>query len=231
VLDSTWLRASAGRAFRAPTLAELYTPECGMTAGLSFKSNPDLEPEYVRAYDAGVEQKMPARAVVRVNAFRNEMLDLITTRTEGTVVSYVNLSRANSQGVESEMEWQIYEWLAPFVNYTWQETDDVSAGTCLDYMPRNKGNAGFRFGGDGKGLGIEGSVTGSYVGKRGYRDWASGAWMELPEYRRLDASIGLKYTGAGLVFAVQNVTDENYKETGSITAPGRLYSLTGRLEF
>jgi len=129
------------------------------------------------------------------------------------------------------MEWEVMEWLAPFVNYTYQETEDLTAGTRLDYMPRNKGNAGFRFGRSRKGWGLDGSVTGSYTGERGYRDWASGAWMELPEYWRLDLSAGFRYTGASLVFAVQNATDESYEETGSITAPGRVWSLTGKLEF
>ena len=108
LVESLALRASVNRAFRAPTLGELYRP---FTVGtISTAANPALTAETLVGAEAGVEWS-PVRVVrARATGFWNELHDPITNVTlaqplpDGSARQRQNLGKARVQGLELAVE-------------------------------------------------------------------------------------------------------------------------------
>jgi outer membrane receptor protein involved in Fe transport len=115
VVESLALRASINRAFRAPTLGELYRP---FTVGtISTAANPALTAETLVGGEAGIEW-VPLHVLrARATAFWNELRDPIVNVTlqppapgqpplfpDGSTRQRQNLGKARVQGVELAME-------------------------------------------------------------------------------------------------------------------------------
>jgi iron complex outermembrane recepter protein len=115
VVESIALRASVNRAFRAPTLGELYRP---FTVGtISTAANPDLTAETLIGAEAGIEWT-PSRALrARATGFWNELHDPIVNVTlpptppgqpppfpDGSTRQRQNLGKARVQGLELAVE-------------------------------------------------------------------------------------------------------------------------------
>ena len=107
IVESLALRASVNRAFRAPTLGELYRP---FTVGtVSTGANPNLTAETLVGAEAGIEWT-PSRALMaRATGFWNELHDPIVNVTlasppaplpDGSTRQRQNLGKARVQGVE-----------------------------------------------------------------------------------------------------------------------------------
>jgi len=226
IMEGTVFRAAVGRAFRAPTLSELFMPDWMIAPGVTLRSNPDLDPEYILAYDAGVEQELWDRLSLRLGVFYNDMDDLINLKTTENVMTYVNISKARSSGVEIGLDWDVTGELSTFGNYTFQQTEDKDTGEDLEYMPDHKANLGVHFDwilGDWE---LMGSVSEAFVGERSYRDWVSNESFTLDAHWRTDLAFKIKYKEwAWIGFSGQNVTDEKYEETGGYLAAGRLLSV------
>jgi len=115
IVESLALRASINRAFRAPTLGELYRP---FTVGtISTAANPALTAETLVGAEAGLEWA-PLRILrARATAFWNELHDPIVNVTlppvepgqpppfsDGSTRQRQNLGKARVQGVELAVE-------------------------------------------------------------------------------------------------------------------------------
>jgi len=223
----TIVRAAAGRAYRAPSVLELFQPDVNF-GSLLFRSNPDLEPEYIWSADAGVEQGWGDGLRGHVEVFWNEMDDLIARRVNGAVVTYENVDEARSQGLEAGLDAALDRWLpgvAAFVNGTRQQSEDRRTGADLPYLPERMGNIGLRFERAARPLAWSGSVRLHYTGERGYTDWASGQWRTLDGYWRTDALLKATHrSGIWVAVAAQNLADTTYQESSTLDpAPGRLW--------
>ncbi|HUJ18167.1 MAG TPA: TonB-dependent receptor [Nitrospirota bacterium] len=106
----TIIRASAGEAFRGPTLNELFWQFDGFEQG-----NPALQPETSKEYEAGIEQPFGKRYSVKFTYFRRLVDNLINWQVDPSTFIYspVNISRARIEGSESEVK------IAPFESFTW----------------------------------------------------------------------------------------------------------------
>jgi len=224
--DDTTLRASAGRAYRAPSLTELFQPTV-FFGNVAFESNADLDPEYITSADAGIEHCFGAALRVHVDAFYNDMTDLITKRISGAALRYENTDDAWSAGVESGVTWDFLPDCRISVGYTEQRSENRDTNTDLEHVPERILAVTLR---GARSLGdrwlAEANVTENYIGSRGYVDLSGGQWRDLGDYWRTDVSMRLTCRGtvwAGL--AVENATDERYREWSLIDpAPGRLYA-------
>lgn len=131
--NDTWrVRASVGRGFKAPTFQQLYLDFTNATAGYSVFGSVDaaaaiqalanqgqvqsfltdlntlaeIEPEHSWSFNLGVEGQVLGRVDVQVNAFRNNVSDLIEAapvalKTNGqSAFTYFNLNRIVTQGVD-----------------------------------------------------------------------------------------------------------------------------------
>lgn len=112
VSESIKLFASAGSAFRAPTLSQLFG---------QFGANPDLEPETSVNYQAGAEVYFSENRVkVEMNYFRRDIENLIAYGQEG----YLNRDEQNVSGAELSTNWVVNPnvQLGFFYNYVTGET-------------------------------------------------------------------------------------------------------------
>ncbi len=108
--DGVALTASAYRAFRAPTLNELYR---GFRVGnVVTNANDSLGPERLSALELGVRF-----AHVRVNAFEMRVDDPVANVTLSITPSLItrerqNLGQTRTRGLEVESDWSVGRWRA-----------------------------------------------------------------------------------------------------------------------
>jgi len=224
--DNTTLRTSAGQAFRGPTVYELFgTYVSGST---TYSGNPDLNPETVRSWDAGVTQGLWKGAKFSATYFENYMKDLIyTTTISSTEKKYMNVGKAESKGVMLEIEQRFDKYVRLFANYAYTDArvkentaNPLSVDQRLTQMPDTMINMGGELE-----LGpLFASLTGRYVSKRYSKDdntdTADNVYGSFDSFFTADAKVSYKVTKFATVsFSVDNITDESYYS--SYKAPGR----------
>jgi outer membrane receptor protein involved in Fe transport len=148
VIESIALRASVNRAFRAPTLGELYRP---FTVGtISTAANPNLTAETMVGAEAGIEWT-PARALrARATGFWNELHDPIVNVTlpsppaplaDGSTRQRQNLGKARVQGVELAVEARPFRGWELQAGYTLVDSRvleaDLAPGTIGKRLPQD----------------------------------------------------------------------------------------------
>lgn len=136
------LRASVGRAFRAPTLVKLYADGWRMGPYL-VHANSDLEPEKSIGYQVGAEYKFSEKFLAKLSYFRNDLKDLISYRTvkRGRPpwdLYWENIDKAMTQGVELNLAAQIKDNLTARLGYTFLDTEDKNTKKELTYKPKHK---------------------------------------------------------------------------------------------
>ena len=134
------LRALYGQAFRAPTIAEMFT-EREIGGGIDFVPNPDLDAERLTlSVEAGVRWSPAAVFGVDVAAFRYEYEDLMyfadVSAELGVPFAYQvrNLNNALMQGVETTVQSR-WRALTAFANYTYLDARDESPDRVDDILP------------------------------------------------------------------------------------------------
>lgn len=162
--ESISWRASAGRAFRAPAMYDLYRTWIS-SAGTIFASNPELTPETVRSLDLGVTQRLAPGLAFTASVFRNDLRDLIYRRTVTDLAEaralcgptatasncrhFINAGRARSDGFEFELRQDAAD-LGWYLNATMLDTRILenrfapnSVGKQFTGVPTSLINAGF----------------------------------------------------------------------------------------
>ena len=190
-LEKTKLRAGLGKAFRTPTLLDLY----GTTIGLG---NPNLEAEQSLGWDLGVEQELSEHHRVSITYFENS----IENQIQSTFVfplspPPVNLPGATrTRGVEFAANGEISENVDYLVSWTWlgdslQDQPENTATASIQYRPMEKLLLGF---------------GANYVDTRSY----GGAPLE--DYFLLRAHASYELNDHVTVHArVENLANENYE--------------------
>lgn len=134
-------RASAYRAFRVPTLNELFRE---FRAGNAVtRANPDLQPEELTGVEAGFDLLGETRRL-RLTAFRNDMRELITNVTLSSTPTQVIRQRRNAgaalgRGLEAEVE-QSWRSLRFQGNYLFVD-NRFSNGLRVPQVARHQGSA------------------------------------------------------------------------------------------
>lgn len=114
---NTVLKVSAGGAFRAPTIYNLYrTYES--SRGMIY-SNPDLEPETLWNYEIGVDQYFLNRSLkLSATCFHTDIDDLIYSYDIGDDSYRDNVGEARINGIELGAFARPFDWLNLWGNYT-----------------------------------------------------------------------------------------------------------------
>ncbi len=220
--DGTTFRTSVGTAFRPPTVYELYTT--WISTGYGFVANPNLKPETTFSWDIGAEQKLGSSTVCKLNYFDNHIDNYIYGNFVGTTPSFIylfqniNAGKAETNGLEFEIENKPLDCLKLFANTTYTHSemisnsvDPQSVGKQLQYVPAVM----FNLGGEltyGK---FAFTLTGRYVDKQygnaDNTDKVSGVFGSYDSYFVLNCKLRYKLTDrATLDFAVNNMLDEKY---------------------
>jgi len=225
--EKTTLRTSAGKAFRPPTVYELYRTWTS-SSGVIYAGNPDLKSETTTSWDIGIEQGLWKDAKVKTAYFENYMEDLIYRKTDSSdFQELINAGKAESKGVEIEAEQRFDKWLRLFANFTYtnamikeNKAKPSTAGKKLTDVPERM----FNIGGEFERGQFSASLTGRYAGKRysndENKDTVNNVYTSYDPYFTADAKISYKLTKfAAVSFSVDNIFDKEY--FAYYKAPGR----------
>ncbi|MFP2910181.1 TonB-dependent receptor [Pyxidicoccus sp. 3LFB2] len=146
------LRASGYRAFRAPTLNELYRPF--QVGTVLTAANAALRAERLWGAEAGLEAEAAGGLTTRVTGFWNVLDEPITNVTlaeplpDGTSRQRQNLGQARVRGVETSLDWRLSRQWTALVAYTFVDPivtrspgQPELVGRQLAQDPRHRGTA------------------------------------------------------------------------------------------
>ena len=156
-VEAATLRASFGRAFRAPPNLDLYsttTVRCirddGSSGSCIARANPDLEPETATTWELGGEWRFTQATQAGLTLYETRLKDLIyTMRTPGDFVDRINAGKARVRGVELTGRTRLTRWLTLDANYAWidseileNDADPDSVGKRLTNSPEHIAGVG-----------------------------------------------------------------------------------------
>lgn len=134
-------RGSVFRAFRAPTLNELYRDFRAGNA--ETRANANLLPEKLFGAEVGWDLNY-SRWRLQLTAFRNELTDLITNVTVSTTPQLISRQRRNAaEGLTRGFDATLEGWTGPWrgeISYLFSESRFVT-GERLPQVPKHSGSA------------------------------------------------------------------------------------------
>ncbi len=216
--EKTTLRASIGKSFRPPVIAELYGTFLRADLATNW-GNPDLKPESVVSWDLGVSQELWKDARVRVTYFENYMKDFIqNTQIDATNYRWLNVEKSEGRGVEFEAEQRFGNWLRLFANFTYNDTEvkenkafPKTVGKQLVDVPKTMFNGGVDF--------EKGPFSASLIGRHKSKiylntenlDTVRGVYNSYDPHFVADAKFSYKITKwATASISVNNIFDKEY---------------------
>jgi len=225
--------ASMYRAFRAPTLNELY--RSFRLANVLTLNNPYLNAERLTGAEAGMNVSALDHTLdLRGTFFWSDIVDPVENVTTDATSSPVlrqkeNLGRIRSRGVEFDSVMHLgrdiqvsagYEFTAAtVVNYTVPQGAVSLLGNNVAQVPRNVFTWEARYWNPSR---IMLSVQGRFVGNQFDDDQNL---YPLGRFYTMDLQIGRKLTRNLEVFAAaENITDERYNVANTPTATGSLFN-------
>lgn len=215
--DATTFRASAGRAFKSPTIRQLYYDSPYRHGDFYVQSNRDLKPEIGIGYSAGIEQWFwGGRLMTSLGLFRNEVEDMVVRQDTGTIydglplMTYQNVEEATTQGIELLAKVD-HQNLSLTLAYTYTDSEDKETGKELTYVPEHSFSLAPAFEWSRYGLGLSTILT--YTGKQ-YKD--SDNSSQIDGHTVVDARI-YKDLGskAKLSFEADNIFDSDKGDDGN----------------
>jgi len=203
------LRGLFGTGFKSPSLYQLSAPPMyGSPVG-----NLNLKPEESEGYEAGIEQGFFERKILAdITYFHTHFKNLIDFGGTG----YVNLSRAETSGIESNLRFKKGK-LTARLGYTLLDTENKENGDDLLKRAKNKINMEF----DWDSLKWDLNFRLGYVGHR--TDYKN---TLLKGYMLANLSLNYKINRNFNIFGrIENLFNEKYEESkGYQTAPFSVYS-------
>ncbi len=135
---STTLRASAGKGFRAPTLAEAFASTT--TNGISVKPNPNLQSERSYTFEIGGSQELFSIFFIDLALFHNQyenFIEPLIDPDDGNIV-FENIEDARVMGLEISGTLSLFKksWNIK-AGYTYLNSEDLATGKELKYRPKH----------------------------------------------------------------------------------------------
>ena len=232
-------RALAGRAFRAPSIAELYFKK-ELFGGFDFVFNPNLKPEEMVSLELGFRKQYEKRFTFDVSAYINEYNNLIQYVNIGTGINgpfqVQNIAKSQIKGFEVFMDYNSHfnmfkkQFEYGFnVSYSFVDARDLSANRTDDNLPY-KPKHNLSFSADINYLGFSYDVSGKYLSKVDKDLFYK--FEEPKAYFILDMKISKQILKNTSIFvAVNNMLNESYQELERTQAPNRNYNAGVRLDF
>ncbi len=211
----TKLKGSVGTGFKAPTLSQMFEnfPSFG------FVGNPKLRPETSLGYDFGFEQSLFEDNVqFGATYFRNNIKNLINDNAAFT--TYINVGRAETDGVESYVSWRPVDALTLRADYTFTEANDEILHEELLRRPKNKASVDAKWQAT-KELSFDASLV--YVGPWFDVTRDSAIFEETaPGYTTANIAASYDLTDQFTLYGrVDNLFDEHYQDPIGFLHPTR----------
>lgn len=198
VTDDVDVKFLYGSAFRAPSFLEMYEINNPASVG-----NPNLKPEKMRSFEAGLVWKMNHNYQLNLNAFHNRFTDRIVATAPLTI----NSGGATIWGVESELKADWSEYLYGYLNYSYQNSKDQLTQIALADVPVHRIKAGVNVGFFDDVLNVNAAIR--WNGKRSRALNDARASMPATTIADLALSTNKLMQDMKLTFKVHNLLDAN----------------------
>lgn len=239
IFNNIAFRFLVGRAFRAPSIAELYFKK-ELFGGFDFIFNPNLKPEEMISAEIGFRKQYDKRFTLDISAYINEYDNLIQYVNVGGGIygpfQVQNIAKAQIKGVEFLIDYNstlnLFKKQFGYgfsFNYSLVEAKDLSKNRKDEFLPYKPMHL-INFSTDLAYLGFNFNVTGKYVSKV---DEDLFYKLEEPEdYFLMDMKLSKKLFDKATIFvAVNNLFNTSYQELERTQAPNRNFNSGVRIEF
>ena len=134
--EDTRLRFSIGRAFKSPTIRQLYV--YFYHNGWWNIPNEDLKPEKSWGYSAGIEHEFSDKLSANLTLFRNNVKDMIVrVDISSNQRTWENVQKAYTQGVEISIKTKPFKNFNLNLGYTYLDTENKDTEKDLTYCPHH----------------------------------------------------------------------------------------------
>lgn len=225
--EDTIFRASGGKAFKSPTIRQLYYDTPYRHGSYYCQSNRDLKPETAVGYSASIEQFLFDHDImVSAGYFRTNVDDMVIREDTGTTYNglplkkYKNVEKAWTQGAELMCRAYLSKDLSASLSYTYTDSENEETGKELTYTPKHVLSISPAYELTKYGLGT--SATISHISKQ-YKD--SDNTTQIDEHTVVDAKIFKYLSDKGkLSFEVDNLLYSDKGDEGNFRS-GRTFTV------
>lgn len=212
--DSLTTKLLYGRAFRAPSLNELYVANNPVTVG-----NPDLDPETIDTLELAFSHQLTSSVSYGANLFYYRIDDLITSMAQvGQVAAkYANVGEREGYGVEMETLYEPRADLTLAANYAYQRATDQDTDEPVGEAPNHQlyGRIQWRFVPDWQ---LSSQVN--WVGEQ--KRVAGDSRKPVDDAATWDLSLrgsDLGWVGLDASLTVRNLLDEDVRDPSPFASP------------
>lgn len=214
--EDTTLKLNVARAFKAPTLNDLY----------GKNGNTELQPTKAWDYELGIDKRFNEKTKGSITLYREDVEGLIIgVKRSGGGQQKMNANDMRPQGVEVALVQNVNAHVDVFANYTYLDVGDMTRRAS-----RHKGNLGVNY----KNGAFKTSLYEQYIGSSYVEDLASD-----PDAEKLGgyALTNVKFTYAPIesdysyAFTVNNLFDKEYEKYQYYPMPGRSYTFSVKKTF
>lgn len=239
IFKNTSFRFLVGRAFRAPSIAELYFKK-ELFGGFDFVFNPNLKPEEMISAEIGFRKQYDKRFTLDISAYINEYDNLIQYVNIGGNINgpfqVQNIAKAQIRGLEFLIDYtsgfNVFKKMFGYsfgFNYSLIDAKDLSKNRTNEYLPYKPGHI-INFSTDLNYSGFNLNLNGKYQSK--VEEDLFFKYEEPDEYFVLDMKLSKKLFDKITIFAaVNNLLDASYQELERTQAPNRSFNSGIRIEF
>ncbi|MBC8552939.1 MAG: TonB-dependent receptor [Candidatus Brocadiales bacterium] len=139
-IEDAHLKILFATAFRAPNFNEMFFVNNPVTAG-----NPNLDPEKINTFEAGLGYNFTKHIRGNVNYFYNRIRDRIQKDSQSPA-QFQNIGGARIHGIEAELKSNWGNDNYAFANYTFQNAEETRDRNRLGFTPIHKANLGLNLG-------------------------------------------------------------------------------------
>ena len=140
---ATTIRASIGRGFRTPTMAEMFTQT--FTSGFKIIPNPYLKAESAWSFEVGINQFLSEQILFDIALFQNDYTNFIEPEPDiYQTVQFINVSEARIRGAEVSTQLSfLNRHLLTNFGYTYLDPINKKTKKTLAYRPEHSLTSGF----------------------------------------------------------------------------------------
>ncbi len=239
IFSETAFRALIGRAFRAPSIAEIYFKK-ELFGGFNFIYNPDLKPEEMLSAEIGFRKQYESRFTFDFAVFFNSYNNLIQYVNIGNAINgpfqVQNVANAQIKGFEVYLDYnsKMNLFNNPFeyffnIGYTYLNARDLSENRKDDYLPY-KPVDNFNFTTNFNYYGFNLNFNGRYLSA--IDEVIFYKYEEPEDYFLFNIKLSKNITDKlSFYLAVNNLFNESYQELERIQAPNRNFTSGLNIEF
>lgn len=207
-----------GRAFRAPSFAELYLKNNPAAVG-----NPNLKPETIDMIELGTQYTLNTKFKSSINVYWYDINNFIHSVSSSVGVKYHNIGEQKGAGIELELNYQASDKLLFFVDYAYRWTKDKKTGKAVANVPKHLAHAIADYSITSKWF-VNSEVFVVADTSRAINDTRK----KIKDYAVLNFSTGYRLTdGLKAIVAVRNLLNEKYFDPSNANPVGD-YPMEGR---